>query len=89
MLWGPVRQYSPSDLRPAAVWAGIENRVYLVWARTVKFYENLKFVYQIQTTLREWQQDQDAQQPASDSVTVVSGMVASSCRAAVTSPIDR
>ena len=67
MLWGPVHQYSPADLRPAAVWSGIENRVYLVWARTVKFYENLKFVYQIQTTLREWQQDQDTQQPASDS----------------------
>ena len=65
-LWRPVRQMDPSDLQPARVWAGLEDRAYLVWSRTVKFYDNLKFVYQIQTTLREWQQDQEAQQPASD-----------------------
>ena len=34
------------------------------WARTVKFYENLKVVYQIQTTLREWQQQTEEQKPA-------------------------
>ena len=28
----------------------------------MKFYENLKFVYQIQTTLREWQQQDEDQQ---------------------------
>jgi hypothetical protein len=35
------------------------------WARTVKFYENLKFVYQIQSTMREWQQQQDEEQRVS------------------------
>jgi len=67
MLFGRFRQLNPSDLQPAKVWAGLEDRAYLVWSRTVKFYDNLKFVYQIQTTLREWQQDQDAQQSAGDS----------------------
>ena len=33
------------------------------WARTVKFYENLKIVYQIQTTLKEWQQQTEEQKP--------------------------
>ena len=33
------------------------------WDRTVKFYDNLKFVYQIQTTLREWQQQDEEQRP--------------------------
>lgn len=66
-LWRPVKQLDPADLQPARVWAGLEDRAYLMWSRTVKFYDNLKFVYQIQTTLREWQQDQEAQQPASDS----------------------
>ncbi len=33
------------------------------WARSVKFYDNLKVVYQIQTTLQEWQQ-QDEEAPA-------------------------
>ena len=33
------------------------------WDRTVKFYDNLKFVYQIQTMLREWQQQDEEQRP--------------------------
>jgi hypothetical protein len=60
----PVRQLRMSDLEPAEVWAGIEDRAYRAWGRTVKFYDNLKFVYQIQTTLREWQQQGEDQQPA-------------------------
>ena len=58
----PGRQLSPADLNPSRVWAGLENRVQRGWERSVKFYENLRFVYQIQSRLREWrdQQDQDA-----------------------------
>jgi len=66
MLWRPFHQLDPSDLQPSKVWAGLEDRAYRVWGRTVKFYDNLKFVYQIQTTLREWQQDQETQTPAAD-----------------------
>jgi hypothetical protein len=58
----PVRQLRMSDLEPAEVWAGIEDRAYRAWGRTIKFYDNLKFVYQIQTTLREWQQQGEDQQ---------------------------
>jgi len=58
----PVRQLQLSDLEPAKVWAGLEDRAYRSWGRTVKFYDNLKFVYQIQTTLREWQQQGEDQQ---------------------------
>jgi hypothetical protein len=58
----PVRQLQLSDLEPAKVWAGFEDRTYRAWGRTVKFYDNLKFVYQIQTTLREWQQQSEDQQ---------------------------
>jgi anti-sigma factor RsiW len=60
----PVRQLKASDLRPTEVWAGVEDRAARTWARTVKFYENLKFVYQIQTTLREWQQQDEDRKPA-------------------------
>lgn len=59
----PVRQLQPADLRPAEVWAGIEDHAVRTWARSVKFYEDLKVVYQIQTMLKEWQQ-QDQQAPA-------------------------
>jgi hypothetical protein len=62
----PVRQPKLSDLRPSAVWAGLEDRAVRAWGRTVKFYDNLKFVYQIQTTLREWQQQDEERRPAND-----------------------
>ena len=60
----PVRQLRASDLEPKAVWRGLENRAMDAWDRTVKFYDNLKFVYQIQATLREWQQQDEEQRPA-------------------------
>ncbi|HXS98446.1 MAG TPA: hypothetical protein VN736_27805 [Candidatus Limnocylindrales bacterium] len=57
-------QLKPSDLEPAKVWNALTLKVDLAWARTVKFYENLKFVYQVQTMLREWQQQSEEQVPA-------------------------
>jgi Putative zinc-finger len=55
----PSRQLRPSDLSPAKVWAGLEDHVYRGWERTVKFYDSIKVVYQIQSKLREWQQQQE------------------------------
>jgi anti-sigma factor RsiW len=62
----PARQLRPADLRPSEVWAGLEGRAVRTWARTMKFYENLKIVYQIQTTLKEWQQQTEEQKPAAE-----------------------
>ena len=62
----PVRQLRPADLRPSEVWNGIATRAEYTWGRTVKFYENLKIVYQIQTTLKEWQQQNEEQKPAAE-----------------------
>jgi hypothetical protein len=57
----PVRNIRPQDLKPAAVWAGLEDRAYRTWGRALKFYDNLKVVYQIQATLKEWQQRSEDQ----------------------------
>ena len=57
-------QLKPSDLEPAKVWNSLTDRVDRAWTRTVKFYENLKVVYQVQTMLHEWQQQQIENQPA-------------------------
>jgi anti-sigma factor RsiW len=65
LMFNSVRQLRPQDLEPAKVWAGIEDRAVRSWARTVKFYENLKVVYQVQSMLHEWQQqDEELQRPA-------------------------
>ncbi len=50
------------DLEPEAIWPGWKTGLE-AWDRAVKFYDNLKFVYQIQTTLREWQQQDEEQRP--------------------------
>ena len=62
----PVRPLQPADLQPARIWAGLEERAVRAWGRSVKFYENLKLVYQIQSTLRDWQQQDEEQRPATD-----------------------
>ncbi len=50
------RQLTLDDLRPAKVWQVLDDKVYRGWQRSVKFYENLRFVYEIQNQLREWSQ---------------------------------
>jgi len=62
----PSRQLRASDLAPAKVWASLEDRAYRSWERSVKFYESIKFVYQIQTKLRDWQQQQEEEQRPAD-----------------------
>ena len=65
LMFNTVRQLKPSDLEPSKVVAGIEDRASRAWARTVKFYDNLKVVYQVQSLLHEWQQqDEEEQKPA-------------------------
>ena len=50
------RQLTLDDLRPAKVWQAIDDKAYRTWQRTAKFYQNIRFVYEIQTQLREWKQ---------------------------------
>ena len=65
----PVYRFRPADLRPSAMWGALEERAYRAWGRAEKFYDNLKVVYQIQSTLREWQQRDDEQAPAAPAAT--------------------
>lgn len=64
-----VRQLRPSDLHPAAVWSAIDNRAHRSWDQVVKYYENLRLVYEVQTRLQQWteQEDEDRKgRPASE-----------------------
>src|SRR5215469_6026571 len=62
-----LRQLRFSDLDPVKVWAGVEDRAQRTWERTVKYYENLRVVYEIQTQLKEWtDQSDDTKQKAAD-----------------------
>jgi len=61
-----VRQLKPSDLDPVKVWAAAEDKVSRAWERTMKYYENLRVVFEIQTKLREWTDQSEANAPAAD-----------------------
>ena len=56
-----VRQLRAADLDPVRVWASIDSQTQRTWERAVKYYENLKLVYEVQTKLKEWS-DQDEEE---------------------------
>jgi hypothetical protein len=58
------RQLRPSDLDPVKIWAGIDDRTHRVWDRAVKYYENLRLVIEIQSRLKEWTDQEQAQSNA-------------------------
>jgi hypothetical protein len=61
-----VRQLKLSDLDPVKVWAAIDDRMQRTWERTVKYYENLRVVYEIQTQLKDWTDQADANDTKND-----------------------
>lgn len=59
-----VRQLKPADLNPVKVWASVEDRAMRSWARAVKYYDSLRVVYEIQTRLRDWNEQAEADRAA-------------------------
>ena len=53
-----VRQLTPADLDPVKVWTAAEDRVVRWYNRGVKYYESLRVVYEIQSRLKEWAEEQ-------------------------------
>ena len=53
------RQLKASDMDPKKIWASLDDRAMRTWARSVKFYEDIKFVYEIQSRLRDWTEQQE------------------------------
>jgi hypothetical protein len=48
------RQLKPSDLNPAKVWQALDDKAQRSWDRAVKYYENIRLVYEIRSRMREW-----------------------------------
>jgi hypothetical protein len=47
----PVRQMKASDLDPVKVFRSIDESVHRTWDNAVKYYDNLRLVYEIQTAI--------------------------------------
>src|SRR4051795_949925 len=55
-----MQHVQPEDLNPVRVWGGIEDKTVRLKDRAVKYYENLRWVYEIEVRLRELREQQDA-----------------------------
>jgi anti-sigma factor RsiW len=62
----PERHLTAADLDPAQVVGAVEDRAVRTWQRSVKFYESIRLVYQIQTRLRDWKEQQEAESTVAD-----------------------
>lgn len=56
------RQLSPADLNPAKVWSTMDDRAHRTWNRAVKYYENLRLVIELQSRLKDFSEQEQAQQ---------------------------
>jgi hypothetical protein len=63
----PERQLSPADLHPAKVWQAVDDRLDRAVDRIVKYYDSLKVVYEIQSRLNEWSDEDEAAAPQAES----------------------
>ena len=55
-----VRHIQSADLNPVRIWGGVEDRAVRVKDRAVKYYENLRWVYEIETRLKSLEDQQQA-----------------------------
>jgi hypothetical protein len=56
------QQIKAADLNPVVLWNNLEDKTLRTWDRTVKYYENLRLVYEVETRLNEIREQQDASQ---------------------------
>lgn len=54
-----IQRIEPADLNPVRIWGNVEDKVIRAKDRTVKYYENLKWVYEIETRLKVFEQQPD------------------------------
>jgi hypothetical protein len=60
-----VQHIEAADLNPVRIWGGVEDKAMRFRDRAVKYYENLRWVYEIETRLDALQTQEQAQpQPA-------------------------
>ncbi len=60
-----VRRVQPADLNPVRVWGNVEDKGLRIRDQVVKYYENLRVVYEVEAHLKDLEEPQDAstQQP--------------------------
>lgn len=58
-----ARQLRPADISPVRVYEAAEDRLHRTWLQAVKYYESLRFVYEIQSRLRDLTEPEEDADP--------------------------
>ncbi len=59
-----VQRIRPADLSPVRVWSGLEDKALRVRDQAVKYYDNLRIVYEVESHLKDLQEAQNSAPPA-------------------------
>jgi hypothetical protein len=54
----PQHPLTAADVDPVRIWVSLDDRVQRIWVRTVKAYESMRLVYEVQTRVAEWKEKQ-------------------------------
>jgi hypothetical protein len=54
----PQHPLTAADLDPVRLWESLDDRVHRTWVRTVKAYESMRLVYEVQSRVDEWKEKQ-------------------------------
>lgn len=61
----PKHALTAADLDPVRLWSNLDDRVHRGWERSVKSYESMKLVYEVQSRVSEWKQQQQDEEEQS------------------------
>ena len=61
---GPINPIKASDLDPIRIVSTLDDKAHRLWNDAVKYYQNLRVVYEVQSRLREWNQTEEQPEPA-------------------------
>ena len=62
-----TKQLSAAALDPARVWQSLDDSTYRVWDRTVKYYDNMPLVMDLQSKWQDWNEQEQAEPDESGS----------------------
>jgi anti-sigma factor RsiW len=63
MLLGIVRIQDNKSMTPTRLYTAAQDKVARAWDRSVKYYQNLKVVFEIQSRYQEWAAEQEQARP--------------------------
>jgi hypothetical protein len=58
----PKHSLTAADLDPVRLWVSLDDKVHRSWDRSVKAYESMRLVYEVQSRVAEWKQKQQEQE---------------------------